>query len=158
MKIKKLLFLIPAILLVTVIYSVNGQSNPQKFKDLEWLVGKWTRVNAKAGESGYETWTRISPVKLSGKGVTLKGEKPIFVENLEFKIKGNDIFYVVMVTGEKQPTYFKLTELNKDGFTCENPEHDFPKKISYKKTGNNVKATISGNGQSVDYNFVPALK
>jgi len=152
MKAKKLLLIIPLLVLTTVIY--GQESHQQKFKKLEWLQGKWIRTNAKAGQSGYETWTKVSDLKLSGKGVTLKGKETIFVENLEFIVKGNDIFYTVTVTGEKQPTYFKLTALSADGFTCENPDHDFPKKITYKLSGKNLKAVISGNGQSMDYNFV----
>lgn len=154
MNLKTLLLFIPLAMLIN---NVSGQESPQqKFKKLEWLVGKWTRTNPQAGESGYETWAKITDSRLTGKGVTLKGKKTIFVENLEFIIRGNDIFYTVKVTGEKQATDFKLTALSKDAFTCENPEHDFPKKISYKRIGNVIKATISGNGQSMDYNFTRA--
>lgn len=150
----RLLLLIPALLMITSAY--GQESTQQKFQKLDWLVGKWIRTNAQPSESGYETWTKASALKLTGKGVTQKGKRTIFVENLEFSAKGNDIFYVVIVTGEKQPTYFKLTELSNDSFTCENPQHDFPKKISYKRNGKNIKAVISGNGQSIDYNFSPA--
>ena len=149
----KNLILVTSLLLL--VHTSNAQeSNKQKFKKLEWLTGKWIRTNAEAGQSGYETWAKVSDLKLSGKGITFKGKEVIFVENLEFIVKGTDIFYKVVVTGEKKPVYFKLTALSNDGFTCENPEHDFPKKITYRRNGNNVKAVISGNGQSVDYIFV----
>lgn len=154
MKTRKLLLITPLLLLVHI--SNAQESNKQKFKKLEWLVGKWTRTNAKEGESGYEVWGKVSDLKLTGKGVTMKGKKTSFIENLEFMVKGNDIFYKVLVTGEKDPVYFKLTELSNDSFTCENPEHDFPKKISYKRNGNQVKAVISGDGQHVDYDFIRA--
>lgn len=156
MKAKQLILIVPILLLMSTAY--GQETNQQKFKKLEWLTGKWTRTNPEAGQSGYETWSKVTDLKLSGKGVTLKGKKVVFVENLEFIVKGNDIFYTVMVTGEKQPTYFRLTALSADGFTCENPQHDFPKKISYKRDGKHVKAVISGNGQSVDYNFAAAAK
>lgn len=155
MKYAKPLLLIPAVLLLTTICHAQ-ETNKQKFKKLEWLVGKWTRTNAKPGESGYETWAKISDTKLSGKGVTLKGKEIHFVEELEFSIKGNNIFYIVKVTGEKKPTYFQLTAISDKSFTCENPKHDFPKKITYQQNGKNIKATISGDGQSIDYTFVPA--
>jgi hypothetical protein len=151
MKTKRLLLITFLCLFVHSGYA--QESSKQKFKKLEWLVGKWTRTNAKAGQSGYETWSKVSDLKLSGKGVTLKGKETIFVEDLEFIVKGDDIFYTVVVTGEKQPVYFKLTALNNNGFTCENPAHDFPKKISYKHNGNNIMAVISGNGESINYNF-----
>lgn len=154
MKARKLLLIIPILLLISAAY--GQETNKQKFKKLEWLAGKWTRTNPDAGQSGYETWTKVSDLKLSGKGVTLKGKKTVFLENLEFIVKGNDIFYTVMVNGEKQPIFFKLTALSADGFTCENPQHDFPKKITYKREGKHIKAVISGNGQSVDYNFTAA--
>ena len=152
MNTKKLLLLISFFLLT---HASNAQeSNKQKFKKLEWLMGKWIRTNSAAGHSGYESWRKVSDLKLSGKGVTLKGNDIVFTENLELIVKGIDIFYVVTLTGEKKPTYFKLTKLNDTGFTCENPAHDFPKKITYMRNGNNVKAVISGNGKSVDYIFV----
>jgi len=141
--------------LVLLTHASNAQeSNKQKFKKLEWLTAKWIRTNSNVGHSGYEIWRKVSDLKLSGKGVTLKGNEIIFTENLELIVQGIDIFYVVTLAGEKNPVYFKLTELNDNGFTCENPEHDFPTKITYRRSGNNVKAVISGNGKSVDYIFV----
>lgn len=150
---KKTLLLMGCLLLMDHLGHAQ-ESSQQKFKKLEWLVGKWTRTNAKAGESGYETWNKTADLKLTGKGVTLSGKKVTFVEDLAFIVKGTDIFYTVIVSGEKKPVYFKLTELSKDSFTCENPSHDFPKKIAYHRDGDQIKAVISGNGQSVDYIFV----
>lgn len=152
MKAKRLLLI--TFLCLSVHGSYAQESSKQKFKKLEWLVGKWIRTNAKPGQSGYETWSKVSDLKLSGKGVTLKGKETIFVENMEFIAKGSDIFLTVVVPDEKQPVYFKLTALNNDGFICENPEHDFPKKISYQHSGKKIKAVISGNGQSMDYDFL----
>ena len=152
MNTKKLLLLISFSLLMHASHA--QESNKQKFKKLEWLMAKWVRTNSAAGHSGYEIWSKVSNLKLSGKGVTLKGNKIVFTENLELVVKGPDIFYVVTLADEKKPIYFKLTELDDNGFTCENPEHDFPKKITYRRSGNNVKAVISGNGKSVDYIFV----
>lgn len=152
MSTKRLLLIIS--LLVSMHVGYAQESNKQKFKKLEWLTGKWIRTNSSAGQSGYETWNKVSDLKLSGKGITLKGKEVVFTEHLELIVKGNDIFYVVTVSGEKMPVYFKLTAIDANGFSCENPEHDFPKKITYSRSGNQVKAVISGDGKSVDYIFV----
>jgi len=152
MSTKKLLLIVSLLLLMHV--SNAQESNKQKFKKLEWLTGKWIRTNSSAGQSGYETWNKVSDLKLSGKGITLKGKEVIFTENLVLTVKGNDIFYVVTVSGETKPVYFKLTAITDNGFTCENPKHDFPKKITYSRSGNHVKAVISADGKSVDYNFI----
>lgn len=152
----KTLLIGSAFLFVSTAYCQD--SNADKLKNLEWLTGKWIRTNAKTGQSGYETWKKDASSKLSGKGVTLKGKETLFEENMEFLFKGKDLYFTVSVTGEKQPTYFKLTSLSPDGFTCENPKHDFPKKITYKRNGKNLKAVISGAGQTVDYEFIKDSK
>jgi hypothetical protein len=46
------------------------------------------------------------------------------------------------VPEDKQPVYFAITEITETGFTCENPQHDFPKKIMYRKEGNQLKANV----------------
>ncbi len=133
-------------------------SAAQKFKTLEWLIGKWQRTNSKAGQSGYESWDKTSSIKFTGTGITQEGEKTIFEEQLELSIQDDQIFYIVRLKGDPKPVAFKLTFISKDAFICENPEHDFPKKIAYTRNGKNVKAVISGNGHSVDYNFKPLEK
>jgi hypothetical protein len=60
---------------------------------------------------------------------------------------------VADVPENKEPVYFKLTTITDHSFTCENPQHDFPKTISYIKDGIKLKATISGNGKSIEYLF-----
>jgi len=147
--------LIIILLLFTIFANTASaqQSVSEKFKQLEWLRGKWNRTNAKPGESGYEVWSAAKNNGMFGKGVTLKGEEPVFIEELELSIKGEDIYYMVRVPDEVAPIPFKLTSISKDAFTCENPEHDFPKKIAYTRNGKKAKAVISGDGKSIDYDF-----
>jgi hypothetical protein len=58
------------------------------------------------------------------------------------------IYFVSDVPEDKQPVYFAITEITETGFTCENPQHEFPKKIMYRKEGNQLKAIISGDGKA----------
>jgi len=133
--------------------SCKQDTTEQQFKKLSWLNGKWLRTNPQPGQSGYETWSNVSATKLTGQGVTLEGNETVFVEQLELSIKDNEIFYIVSVTGEPKPVYFRMTSIAEDAFVCENPTHDFPKKISYTRNGNRIKAVISGDGKSVAYDF-----
>lgn len=154
MKIQRLPLIISVLVILGLSNAACGQeSTAQKFKKLEWLVGNWQRTNSKPGQSGYENWSKVSDTKLTGKGVTLKGKKTIFVEQLELSIKDGNIYYSVIVTGEPKPVHFKLTAVSKNAFVCENPEHDFPKKIAYTRNGKTAKAVVSGNGQTLDYEF-----
>jgi len=117
------------------------------------LVVTWNRTNAKSGRSGVEQWKQNSTYELRGIGANLQGTDTLFTEKLRIIIKDNYIAYVADVTENQKLVYFKLTEVTNNSFVCENSEHDFPKKISYQLKGKNLKAQISGDGNTMDYLF-----
>jgi len=143
-------------IVVLIALLVSGTTAFAQTKDvgkIEWLSGAWTRTNAKAGRSGAEIWTKKSATEITGRGISLKGADTTFVEKLKIVAKDGKLFYVADVPNQAE-TWFEFTEITEHGFVCENPKHDFPKKISYQLTGNDLKATISGDGKAVDYMFV----
>lgn len=132
-----------------------GQGDNMDFKKFEWLTGTWNRTNiSKPGRTAYEVWSKEDGGKLTCHGGILQGKDTIFVERFSILAKDNAIYYVADVPENKQVVYFKITEITDLGFVCENPEHDFPKKIEYKFHGGQLKAQISGNGKYVDYLFL----
>ena len=141
--------------LIILGYSAAAQSVTEKdFSKLSWLEGSWKRTNVKPGRTASESWKKSNPNELVGLGVSIKEQDTTFVEKLKILVKDNSIYYVADVAENKTPVYFKFTELTTEGFVCENPDHDFPKRISYKKEGNSLKAITSGGGRSVDFIFV----
>ena len=155
MGIKTLLAIALLILFTGSAYS--QEKTKQDFKRLKWLAGNWTRTNNKQGQTGEETWKITSSSKLTGKSFTLKGTDTVFIEHTTLQVKANGIFYIVIAPGDPKPTSFKITSLTDNSFVCENPEHDFPKKITYQLKGNHIKATISGDGKSIDFFFIRHL-
>ncbi len=142
------------ILFTIIFYSLKTSAQSvNDFEKLQWLVGEWNRTNITAGTSGLEKWVVNSPVELQGWGITMKGGDTTFVEKTKLLVKDGQIYYVADVPENKEPVYFKLVDIGQNAFTCENPEHDFPKKISYKKNGDTLKVIISGNNKSIDYFF-----
>jgi hypothetical protein len=122
-------------------------------RQLDWLAGTWTRANMKPGRSGAEVWTKKNN-ELVGLGVNMKGQDTTFVEKLKIVSKDGKLFYVADVPENKTEVWFGFTRLTKNSFMCENPMHDFPKKISYVLDGDSLKATISGDGKEIDYLFI----
>ena len=147
------------ILLIILLLSLNyasGQANNQAAQDLKklnWLLGTWYRTDTKPGRSGHERWEKINANELKGFGVNFKGADTTFMEKLHIVIKDDQIYYVGDVPENQKPVYFKLTEITDTGFVCENPAHDFPKKISYQLEGKTLKSQISGDGKAVNYLF-----
>ncbi|WP_343308247.1 DUF6265 family protein [Chitinophaga niabensis] len=145
---KKLLSITLLLLATQVIYA-------QDLSRLSWMLGQWKSINAKTGNISYENWTKVSDREWQGKGFRLSrsGTDTLFQEKLQIITKDNTLYYVADLKENAAPVYFKFTAINEQGFTCENPEHDFPKKISYQRDGNKLKATISGNGKEIGYYF-----
>lgn len=146
----KAIFILSLILLIQSSYAQEATD----LKKLEWLVGTWNQTNtSKPGRTAHECWMKPEANKLSGYAVTMQGTDTLFKEKTTILIKDNALYYVAEVPGNKEPVYFKFTELTSSSFVCENPEHDFPKKITYQFDGTKLKAQISGNGKAIDYYF-----
>lgn len=148
---KSLLAFILLCLMASVSFSQTAEND---FKKLEWLTGTWNRTNiTKPGRTAHERWEKSGTYVLQGYGVNIQGQDTVFLEKINIVIKDNALYYVADVPGNKQPIYFKFTVITNTGFVCENPEHDFPKKITYEVDGSTLKAQISGNGKAMDYIF-----
>jgi hypothetical protein len=132
----------------------SAQSPASSVENLKWLEGSWKRTNTKAGRSGMELWTKVSSTELKGKGITMHGTDTAFVEKLRIVVRDGELYYVADVPENQKPVYFRFTELKASSFTCENPDHDFPKKISYSVNDNRLSAKISGDGKEIEYLFV----
>lgn len=132
----------------------KAQTTYADLNKLQWLEGEWNRTNAKPGRSGIEKWVMNSPTEMQGWGISMRGTDTAFVEKLKIIVKDNHIYYVADVPENKGVVLFKLTTITENGFVCENPEHDFPKQLTYIRDGARLKATISGNGKAIEYLFV----
>lgn len=131
-------------------FCVYSQNDLDKF---DWLQGTWTRTNAKPGRSGVEIWQKRSDSEMTGQGISLKGSDTTFVEKLKIIMKDDAIYYVADVPENKEPILFKLTSHSKNRLVFENPQHDFPKKITYELLRNKLKATTAGDGKEIEFWF-----
>ncbi|MEO9482202.1 MAG: DUF6265 family protein [Ekhidna sp.] len=141
-----------AILLATGLF-LSQFALSQSMKDFKWIQGKWERQNVKPGTSAFEVWEKTKE-GFSGSGVSMKGADTTFVESLSIVKKDADFYYVANVSSNASPTYFKITSTSKTGFVSENPEHDFPKKITYELEGDQLTAVISAGDKKMGFVFV----
>jgi len=114
-----------------------------------WLLGTWQEE----GKMSFEVWEdKGSFLFGSSYRIDLAGNKAI-TEEITLIKRGEDFYYVPDVAGPQGPIEFKIISFDKCSFTAENPEHDFPKRINYKKTGSGLEATTSGGSNSILYSF-----
>ena len=122
--------------------------------ELSWLYGCWGgKVN---GRDFREQWMPLRGNTLLGIGSTEFQDKLSSYEYLRIESRADGIFYVALPSEQKEAA-FKLVSAVKDNrdqsntFTFENPQHDFPQRITYRRgTEGWLYATVEGKLQGQD--------
>jgi hypothetical protein len=100
--------------------------------DLAFLAGCW-RAEV-AGRVVEEQWMAPAGGVLVGMGRTVAGEKVEQHEFLLVREQPDGVFYIASPSGQATAS-FKLVTLNQDEAVFENPAHDFPTRIRYRRVG-----------------------
>jgi len=147
------ILLLAMLLVGTVPSTLLATDAPAQLRQMAWLAGTWQRVDLSEGRSGYERWTYDGAQGFVGVGITERDGKITFEEKLRIVPKDGTVYYVADVPENAQPVYFKLTELSKSGFSFENPAHDFPRKIAYRKDGRHLHVRVSAGDKAEEFEF-----
>jgi hypothetical protein len=112
--------------------------------DISWMSGDW-QTEPGGKRQIEEHWTTVSGGSMLGIGRTVAGEKTIEFEYLRIEQRADGIYYVAHPQARCPGTDFKLTRASATEAVFENPQHDFPKRIIYRKTGDDsLTASIDG--------------
>ena len=131
-----------AVLAFVPLAAAHGQDTP--LNRANWLAGCWelrtsTRVTL-------EMWMPALGDMMLGSSRTTVGARTREFEMLRLKVEGDRLQYIAMPNGRGE-TVFPSIELSDTALVFENPAHDFPQKISYRRRGaDSVIATIEGPG------------
>lgn len=134
------------VFVITVVScKLNSKKEFEKLNELSWLLGKWEN---KLGEGKIvENWNKTNDSVYTAESFFIKGKDTLHVEKIVLIQNNDDVFYIATVQGQNmnQPVEFKLNQENEGSFSFENPTHDYPQKIEYKKvTDSQMSATVSG--------------
>ena len=131
-----------------------------KISDLAWLSGDWQ--TAPGGRARIEEhWTVPAGGTMIGMGRTVVGDKTAEFEFLRIEQRGDDIYYVANPNARCPQTDFKLTRLSGQEVVFENPTHDYPTRVMYRKTsdGSLVASIDAGEGsKSQSFSYLPVRK
>lgn len=146
------------IMCLTFIFSCKKQN--KTFESLSKLQGNW-KMEMGEDAAVIESWIKINDTLYTGKSYEVTKGDSVLSETVNLYVSGDEIFYVPVVQdqNQQQPVLFRLSGNEKDKFSFENPEHDFPTKIVYVfKDAKTMDATISGlvNGEmrSLEFNYI----
>jgi len=128
-----------------LISSCKPDSNIQK---PHFLIGNWERLDDKEGKKTYEFWKQ----DFTGLGLTLRGTDTVFKEILSI-VSINDTLTLKVEGVNDTPTLFKITSQTDSSFIAENPQHNFPTKITYFLENEQLKAHVSNSEFGIDFVF-----
>jgi hypothetical protein len=115
-----------------------------RISQLEWLGGTW--VGTTASTSIEERWTPPAGGSMLAVSRTIRNGGMNAFEFLCLVEREGGVVYQAMPNGRQPATDFRLTKLEPNNLTFENPAHDFPKVIRYALGADGtLEATISGS-------------
>jgi Domain of unknown function (DUF6265) len=122
----------------------QAMESRQTIGDLAWMSGDWQ--TAAGGRARIEEhWTTPAGGSMIGMGRTIAGDKTVEFEYLRLEQRADAIYYVAHPKARCPGTDFKLTRLSGQEAVFENPQHDFPKRVIYRKNSDgSLTASVDG--------------
>jgi hypothetical protein len=136
--------------LPTPIARANGAAQTD---GIDWIQGDW--CGGADNERIEEHWLSSHGGLRLGLGRTLKGSRTSSFEFLRIDVVDGVATYIGQPQGAP-PTAFKRTAGGENWVRFENPQHDFPRRIEYRRTGNALYAEIAGPGEDGKETVIPS--
>lgn len=132
----------------------------ETLSDIAWIAGDWQ--TAPGGRAQIEEhWMQPAGGSMLGMSRTVAGGRTAEFEYLRLEQRADGIYYVAHPKARCPGTDFKLTRRSAQEAVFENPQHDFPKRIIYRKNSDgSLTASIDGGEgtRSQSFAYVPMKK
>lgn len=111
---------------------------------LAWLAGCWAPETGEAGS--LEHWLPPAGGTMLGVSRTIKNGRTVEHEFMQLRVNADGkLVFIALPSGQKEAT-FVASSVNEDSVTFENPQHDFPQKVSYRlESADRLIGRIEGN-------------
>lgn len=114
---------------------------PAGVDDLAWLSGRWE--TAAEGRWTEESWSAPRGGLLLGYSRSGRGEAVREFEHLRIQAGADGVPAYWASPGGRAAVAFRLVSARGTEAVFENPQHDFPQRIRYRRDGDALIATIS---------------
>ena len=148
-RMNKFRVLIPAIACVFASASPSAESPVRSFS---WLSGHWClQEGARLTE---EFWLPDAGDVALGVSRTIESGKTTSVEFMRIETRNASTNFIATLEGQP-PTPFELTQAGDGWVRFENPRHDFPRRVAYRRTPAGLHAEIAGPGRDGKEQIIP---
>jgi len=131
------------LLIAAAALALQGASPGQP--DLDWMAGYW--LQCEGGREVTEMWTTRRGGVLLGMSVTVGRQAFGFEQvRIETTYDGATMQYVARPRGAEAETMFRMSRAGAREAVFDNPAHDYPQRISYRREGDVLIARTEGAG------------
>ncbi len=117
----------------------------RRLEQASWLLGEWR--NSTPRGVLYEAWRVKDDSTYTGRSCFVVGKDTVSAEVVDLEMRGGKLLYIPTVRDQNngQPITFTETTVTEKEMIFENPEHDFPQRITYTQINqDSLLAVVSG--------------
>jgi hypothetical protein len=146
---------------VALLACASAQAGPcTSLEGARWLLGSWLADSGKRVIT--ETWKEVSTTTFEGAGITRDRVEEAVVdgEALRLVAMAGAVFYIAKVAHNDYPVAFRLTSCEAERLVFENPDHDFPRRLEYRRVDTDRMEVLVSDGAErgfrLDFRRLPA--
>jgi hypothetical protein len=136
----------------TAMVHVLAAADDPPARRFDWLSGHW--CSEVADQLREEFWLPVEGDVALGVGRTIRGGKTTEFEFMRIETRDGVTRFVAVLEGQA-PTPFRLTASGAQWARFENPQHDFPQRIEFRRTPSGLHAEIAGPGKDGKEEVIP---
>jgi hypothetical protein len=130
--------------------------SPSPVARLAWLAGCWQQTG-RNGQVVDEEWMAPRAGLMVGMGRTVRGDSVIEYEHLRIFSRAGHAIYHAEPSGQT-PAEFSARSVTDTLVLFENPQHDFPQRIIYRRRGSDsllarVEGSMNGRARGFDFPY-----
>jgi hypothetical protein len=128
---------------------------PVSVERVSWLQGCWELSSGQ--RTVEEQWMAPRGGVMIGMGRTVRGGALVEYESVVIRQQGDRLAYEAHPSGEPSAVFLSST-LNESTVVFENPQHDFPQKVGYQRSGAGsllawVEGTEKGQTRRIEFPY-----
>jgi len=133
--------------MLLVLAGQGGATQSSGIQRAAWLQGCWELTSP--GRSVEESWTAAKGGTMIGVSRTIRDGKTAAYEMIVMREEGERLAYEAYPSNQ-EPAIFLSTRISESELVFENPEHDFPQEVGYRRSGDALLAWIRGTQEGKD--------
>jgi len=150
-----------AVLAVLLCFALHRDASAQQagapVRQLSWIAGCWRQTSGNGNRVVDEQWMSLRGATMLGMSRTVRGDSLLELEFLQILEQSGRVVYHAQPSGQR-PADFVASAVSDTLVVFENPEHDFPQRIIYRRRGADsliarIEGTRNGKTRGIDFPY-----